>query len=60
MAPAATPTGPAVGIYTRWLIHSRCRIDRVLFNHYSRWRYNDGAANHKGLGNDGSLNDDRR
>ncbi len=46
MAPSATPTRTLVRIYTRCCIHSRCRIDRVIFNHHSRRRYNDGAANH--------------
>ena len=54
MAPSATPTRTLVRVYTRCCIHSRCRIDRVFFNHHSRRRYNDGAANHEGLGNDGS------
>ena len=62
MAPSATPTRTGVRIYTRCRIHSRCRIDRVVFNHHSRRRYNDGAANHEGLGNDGSrlLDNNRR
>ena len=62
MAPSATPTRALVRIYTRCRIHSRCRIDRVVFNHHSRRRYNDGAANYEGLGNDGSqlLDNNRR
>ena len=62
MAPSATPTRTGVRIYTRCRIHSRCRIDRVVFNHHSRRRYNDGAANHEDLGNDGSrlLDNNRR
>jgi hypothetical protein len=62
MAPSATPTRTLVRIYTRCCIYSRCGIDRVFFNHHSRRRYNDGAANHEGLGNDGSrlLDNNRR
>ena len=48
MAPSATPNRTTVRIYTR------CRIDRILFNHHGRRRYNDGPTNHDSLGNDGS------
>jgi uncharacterized BrkB/YihY/UPF0761 family membrane protein len=27
-------------------IHTRCRIDRIFFNHYWRRRYDDRRANH--------------
>ena len=32
-------------------IEQKCPLgpDRVVFNHHSRRRYNDGAANHEGL-----------
>src|SRR5450631_2751492 len=62
MAPSATPTRTVVRIYTRCRIYSRGRIDRVIFNHHSRRRHNDGAANHEGLGNAGRqlLDNNRR
>jgi hypothetical protein len=56
MTPSATPSRTGIRkCRRRFGIYSRCRIDRVFFNHYSRWRYNDGAANHDRLGNDRSC-----
>ena len=55
MAPSAAPTRARVRIHTRCHIRSRCCIDRVILNHHSRRRYNDGAVEQKSADGNGDL-----